>query len=351
LISKVIGIEKRDEVILPSYNSVIVPNIIKILGAKPIFVDIDPETYTINPELIELKISKKTKAIIATHIEGQPCDLRAILNVADEYNIKVIEDCAHACGAEYKGKRVGGIGHFGFFSFDVTKHINTFGGGMITTNEDRSAEEIRDILEKFNPPDKTKLIRGMLKANFISLFTSQIIFDIFTYPMILISSFLGKDIITTLFERKEVIEQLPQSYFVRYSNFQASIGLEQLKSLEKNNKKRTKYANILTKNLDEGIKRQKTVPNTKPVYHNYTIQIKKRDEFRKRLLNRFVDTQPTLMVSCSSLNEFKESSGKCPVSDELEREGLYIPVYPELKKEDIYYIAEILNEEFRRLDG
>jgi dTDP-4-amino-4,6-dideoxygalactose transaminase len=127
--------------------------------------------------------------------------------------------------------------------------------------------------------------------------------------------------------------------------------LEQLKNLEKNNKKRVKYANILNKDLDKGIKRQKTIPNTKPVYHNYTIQIKKRDEFRKRLLNRFVDTQPTLMVSCSSLNEFKGNNGKCSVSDKLEKEGLYIPVYPELKKEDICYIVEVLNEEFRRLDG
>lgn len=105
LILKSLDLEGKDEIILPAYTAASVPNTIILSGLTPVFVDVDPKTFNLNPKLIEKNITKKTGAILATHIYGQPSDLDSILKIARKNNLYVIEDCAHACGAEYKGKK------------------------------------------------------------------------------------------------------------------------------------------------------------------------------------------------------------------------------------------------------
>ncbi|MCX5713201.1 MAG: DegT/DnrJ/EryC1/StrS family aminotransferase, partial [Candidatus Omnitrophica bacterium] len=141
---KALGIGEGDEVITTPFTFFATAESVSIVGAKPIFVDIDPKTYCINPELIEDKITKRTKAIIPVHLFGQCADMNRILEIAKINNLKVIEDTAQAMGAIYKGKQAGSMGDIGCLSFFPSKNLGGFGdGGMIITNNKELADKIR----------------------------------------------------------------------------------------------------------------------------------------------------------------------------------------------------------------
>lgn len=138
-----LGIHQGDEVIVPSLTFIATANAVTYIGAKPVFVDSEPETWNIDPNLIEEAITPKTKAIIPVHLYGHPADMDPILEIARSHNLAVIEDAAEAHGAEYKGRKVGGIGDIGIFSFYGNKIITTGEGGMIVTNNSDFAEQIK----------------------------------------------------------------------------------------------------------------------------------------------------------------------------------------------------------------
>ncbi len=131
-----LGIKRDDEVIVPTNTFVAAANAALYVDAKPVFVDSNPETFNISPEDLEAKISKKTKAIIVVHLGGNPCDMDEICDIADENNLTIIEDSAHAHGAKYKGKNCGTFGIASAFSFYPTKILTTGEGGLVATNDD-----------------------------------------------------------------------------------------------------------------------------------------------------------------------------------------------------------------------
>jgi len=139
------GIGPNDEVIVPAFTFIATANVVEYLGAKPVFVDIDPKTFNINPLKIEEKINKKTKAIIPVHLFGLSADMEPILKIARKYKLKVIEDAACGLGTLYKGKHVGTFGETGCFSFHPRKAISCGEGGMITTNSKKHNEILRSL--------------------------------------------------------------------------------------------------------------------------------------------------------------------------------------------------------------
>jgi len=142
------GIKSGDEVITTPFTFIATAESIAKCGAMPVFVDIDPKTYNINPAQIEPKITSKTKAILPVHLYGQPAAMDDILGIARKHSLKVIEDCAQALGAEYKGKKVGSLGDAGCLSFFPAKNLGAYGdGGMVVTNDPEIAETV-DVLRK-----------------------------------------------------------------------------------------------------------------------------------------------------------------------------------------------------------
>jgi dTDP-4-amino-4,6-dideoxygalactose transaminase len=333
LILKAWNIKAGDEIIVSSYNAPIIPKVIRMVGATPIFVDVDPKTYNINPKLIEQRITKKTKAIVVTHIEGLPCDLNSILKIVKKYNLKLIEDCAHSLGAEYKKKKVGSFGDAAIFSFGKGKHLNTFYGGMITTNNAKMAIAVREELKSFRSPTIFEVVKNLISNFLISTFTSPIFFNFAIYPLLLLTNIFNTDLITKIFEDKN--QFIPEKHSIKYSNFQAAIGLQQLKLLEQKIKKRIKNAMILDERLNEKIKRQTLLKNTRHVYLNYSIEVNDRESLRKKLFLHGIDTQPTWMKSCSP---------SCPISKKLEKTVLYLPIYESLSRDEIEYIIKTFNK-------
>jgi len=143
-----LGIKEGDEIIVPAITFVATVNPIVYCGATPVFVDIDKDTWDINPKEIEKSITSKTKAIIPVHLYGNPCDMDEIMKIAEKYGLYVIEDATESLGAEYKGRMTGTIGHIGCFSFNGNKIITTGGGGMISTNNEKWASHIKFLVNQ-----------------------------------------------------------------------------------------------------------------------------------------------------------------------------------------------------------
>jgi len=143
-----LDLKPGDEIILPSFTFVATASVVLHVNAKPVFIDIDLETYTINPELIKDKITDRTKVIIPVHLFGHPADKKPIIEIAEKYNLFVIEDACQAHGAKYDGKMVGSIGDAACFSFYPSKNMTTGEGGMITTNNEEFAEKLKKEIEK-----------------------------------------------------------------------------------------------------------------------------------------------------------------------------------------------------------
>lgn len=139
------GVGAGDEVIIPPYTFIATGIAVLMANAIPVFADIDPLTYNLDPKSVREKITSRTKAIIPVHIAGNPADMDGIMQIARERNLMVLEDSAQAHGAEWRGKRIGGIGHTGTFSFQTTKNLSSGEGGAIVTNDDDLADRIRSF--------------------------------------------------------------------------------------------------------------------------------------------------------------------------------------------------------------
>ncbi|MFH1641553.1 MAG: aminotransferase class I/II-fold pyridoxal phosphate-dependent enzyme [Nanoarchaeota archaeon] len=320
-------IGKGDEVIVPSYTCPAVPSVIEKIGATPIFIDVEKDTFNIDTKLIKSKITKKTKAIIATHIDGQPCDLKEIIGLASSYNLKLIEDCAQAIDAKYKGIKVGRFGDAAYYSFAFGKQLNTLGGGMIVTNNNLIATNLRRDIKKLSLAHKLPIINKYILMYFINFCLNPFIFKIFISPLIHILNIVGIDPINILFKDQGQVRK-----FTKYTNFQAGLGLQQLKQLDENNAKRIKNARTLSKLLSKNIKIQKQIKERESIFLYYSVLLDRRKKTKRKLIRLGIDTQESWNVSCSRLNRFRKYNCVCPVSDQLEKKALYLPIYSQLKK-------------------
>jgi len=149
-----LGVGPGDEVVIPTLTFAATANAVLYTGAKPILVDVEEETWNLDPDLIEKNITEQTKAIIPVHLYGFPCDMDKILEIAEKYNVNIVEDAAEAHGAEYKGKKVGGIGTVGCFSFFANKIITSGEGGICVCNESDIVEKIETLRDHGMKKDK-----------------------------------------------------------------------------------------------------------------------------------------------------------------------------------------------------
>lgn len=297
---KTIGIRKGDEVIVPTLTFAATAHVVVHCNAKPIFVDSDPITWNINPEKIEEKITKKTKAIIPVHLYGHPCDLDPILGIAEDYDLFIIEDAAEAHGAEYKKRKVGSFGDIGCFSFFGNKIITTGEGGICVTDNEEIVEKMRILNYQGMDPNKK-----------------------YWHP------FVG--------------------FNYRLTNLQSAIGLAQLKKINKFIKikrENTKIYNSLLRNV-EGISLPPNESWAKNVYWMYCILLENnfrvtRDKLMKELKENGIDTRP-LFYPLHIMPPFYTEE-KFPVSEELSRKGLNLPSSVKLKKSEIKFITEIITK-------
>ena len=245
-----LGIKEGDEVILPTTTFTSAANVVVHLGAKPVFVDIERDTFNIDPEKIEEKITDKTKAIMPMHYAGHSVDMDRIMEIAQKHNVFIVEDAAHAVGSEYKGKKIGSIGDVTCFSFYATKTMTTGEGGMITTNNEELANKL-----------KTLRLHG-----------------------------ISSDAWKTYSDKGSwYYEVMDAGFKAKMTDMQAALGLHQLKKLDSFIEARQKNSEKYTKMLSEieGITTPTVKDNIKHSWYIYTILIDglkiNRDEVIKAL--------------------------------------------------------------------
>jgi dTDP-4-amino-4,6-dideoxygalactose transaminase len=306
---KSIGIKNGDEVIVPSLSFVATANCVLFEGGRPVFAEVNPDTLNIDPEDIEKKISIKTKAIIPVHFAGMPAEMDSINKIANENNLFVIEDDAHAIGAKYKDKMTGNLGDIGCFSFYSNKNITTGEGGMLTTNDKKFAEIV-----------KMARTHGMSKS-------------------------LWERIDKKASWNYDIVEL---GYNYRMNEMGAALGIEQLKKLEIMNKKRIRNAKMLT-NLLKGINEiviPKVEKHVKHVFYIFPIRMTNtkisRDDFIEKLRINGIETgvhYPPIHLFTLYRKLFGYKPGDLPITETVSQQLVTLPMHQKLNKKEIKYVA------------
>lgn len=301
LILRALGIGRGDEVIVPSYTFIASVTPILMVDAKPVFIDVDYDTMTIDIEKIKKAITDKTKAIIPVHLFGHPAYMDAINEIADERGIYVIEDAAEAHGAEYKGDKVGSLGYAAFFSFYPTKNLTVYGdGGIVVTNDEEIADKVR-LLRHHGQIDKDKYIM------------------------------LG--------------------YNMKMSEIHAAIGRIELKKLDRRNEIRRKFAKIYNETLGNYVDLPIEKNWAKHVYHLYTIKCKHRDALANYLRRRGIETGIYYKRPVNKYNVFPSQIRKMkyPISEMLSKKVLSIPISHNHTEDEIYTVSEEIKKFMKKL--
>ena len=304
-ILKSLGIGPGDEVIVPDFTFVATASMVLAVGAKPVFADIDLETYTIDPSDIERRVSRRTKAVIAVHLYGHPAHMDEILSIARSHGLYVIEDCAQAHGAEYRGVKVGSIGIANAFSFYATKNLTMGEGGAVTTNDTSIASKVKLMRDH---GQKYKYYHIELGWNF------------------------------------------------RLTDMQAAIGIAQLRKLDEMNERRRYIAKLYNEGLSSIKEIRLPIEKSwaRHVYHQYVIWVEDprvRDKLAKYLNERGIQTAIHYPLPLHEQPVFLNVSKGvyCPRAEEASRHVLSLPMHPGLTDEDVEYVVKEVRRFFSSL--
>ena len=342
-----LNLEKGTEIIFPIFTFPVMPMVAKLLGYHPVFCDVDPVTFNSGPEHIEAKISEKTGAVLATHLFGQPCPIKEISELTRSRQIRLMEDCAHACGVRVDGRQVGTYGDVGVFSFAEGKNMPCFGGGAIATDDDEIAGRAAEILSRAAMPAKGAVLKKAADIWLKWLLTRPEIFSVTVYPLLRLKLQTGQPLMDSTVG-DELLERFAASnpQVERLVNLQAEIGLRQLKRIDAFNQGARKNASILTESLSgvTGI----GVPEAADgdhiyVYYPLTVAPERRDALRRYLLRHGIDAKITDMSDCSLLRQFSDGRSQAnPRSGPTEASILEICVYPVIPERHIRRLGRII---------
>ncbi|RCV65651.1 perosamine synthetase [Methanophagales archaeon] len=297
---KALDIKRGDEVIVPDFTFIATANAVLFQDARPVFADVDEETFAIDPEDVIAKISPRTKAIIGVHLFGHPFDVNAIQDICRDYGLALIEDCAQAHGAEYRAQKVGGFGIAGCFSFYGTKNMTTGEGGMITANDADLEKRLRMLI---NHGQSQKYLHTRLGYNY------------------------------------------------RMTDIQAAIGIAQLQKLDDLSKSRITNAEYLNACLNAPLTKPGKEQEVKHVYHQYVVKLKEdfpmtRAEFMGYLSDKGVGSAvhyPLPVHRQPLYQELGYVAEQCPTATRLSDLVLSLPIHPGLTDSDLRYMCDVIN--------
>ncbi len=297
LILKALEIGKDDEVIVPSNTYIATALAVTYVGATPVFAEPDIRTYNIDPAKMEEKISDRTKAVIPVHLYGQPCEMDEIISIAEKYNLYIVEDCAQAHGAAYKGRKIGSFGDAAGFSFYPGKNLGALGdGGAVVCDNKEIADKVRAL------------------GNYGSDYKYHHIY---------------------------------KGHNSRLDEIQAAFLRAKLPYLDKMNAERRRIANrYLTEIHNEDVILPFIINDAVPVWHIFAIRCKRRDELETYLNEKGIGTNkhyPIPMHLQRCYNDLGFSEGEFPIAEEISTTELSIPMYYGMTDEEITYVIDAVN--------
>ena len=297
---KALDLEPGSEIITPAFTFIATANCALYQGLRPVFADVDEKTFNIDPDDMQERITPRTKAVIGVHLYGQPFQISAVQEICQDRSIALVEDCAQAHGAEWKGKKVGSFGT-GCFSFYPTKNMTTGEGGMITTDDDALAARLR-LLRSHGDSGK---------YNHITL-----------------------------------------GYNYRMMNLQGALGLVQLRRLEEFTARRIANAGYLNDQIKAtGISTPFQMDGVRHVYHQYVVRVEDELHASRERLMEYLQAKgvgsavhyPKAVYQQPFYKDLGYTDVSCPVAEDVSRRVMSLPVHPALSADDLRYIAETMN--------
>jgi len=333
---RALDVAEGDEVILPGYTCVMNVNPIKYVGAKPVYVDIEPDTFNINVNLIKEKITNNTKIIIAQHTYGYPCDMDAILNIAQSRGVTVIEDCCLSFGSRYKNKLTGTFGKAAYFSFQWNKPYTTGLGGMVITNDAEIAERIESLqADEMCPPSGREVT--MLRLQLM-------VYRLLIYPR---TTALAQSAFRYLTQKGAVVGSSSTSEYepIKADDFfkgigvvQARSGLRQLQKIEQNIAHRIKMAQLYDQLLkDKGWKpRAYDESIMQPVMVRYPVRIAEKTQALEQAAQAGIELgswfECPLHPVETPLASYDYETGTCPEAEKAARQVVNLPLHPRVSE-------------------
>ena len=328
------------EIIFPALTFWVIPELARVAGFKPVFVDVDAETFNLDPEAFECAVTANTVAVVPTHLYGLSCDMDPILSIARRKKLAVIEDCAHSLGATYKGQRVGTLGDASFFSFQTLKPLNTYGGGMAFIRDSSLAQRVTDLASAEQEPPRGAILKKLLQGRIQRIFTRPAAFTFSAFPILYAASWLNARPDVYLWEKIRPLSPLPHSYTQKYSNVQAALGLAGLEHLEEWTLRTQSHASMMGQLLKDllGVVTPKLPPESQHVYYQYCVYVPDRDDLVKRCIRRGVDIETLHVDVCTQLPLFGPISRA--VGAERAATAVQLPIYESLSDSQVALVAK-----------
>ena len=327
---RAMNIGKNDEVIVPGYTCVMDVNPIKYVGAKPVYVDIEPVTYNMDIALLEPKITDRTKLIIAQHTYGYPCDMDTITAIAQKHNVPVVEDCCLALGSTYKGRLCGTFGEASYFSFQWNKPFTTGLGGMVVAHDEQLAEAIQKLCDAM-------MLTPSAKASFM-LWAQRCVYHAVIYPRTtamvtnLFRWLTKKGLVVGSSGTCEFAPEMADDFFMAMGAAQARAGLRQLKKMDKNiahrREMRTVYDRLLT---DAGFDVTEIPDDMEPVLVRYPVRVADKEKALAEAPAHGVEIgswfECPLHPIETPMHLYDYEQGMCPVAEKACREVVNLPTH------------------------
>lgn len=346
-ILKAIGIKSGDEIILPGFTCIVVSNAITYLGAKPIYVDINPETYNIDPHKIEKKITQKTKALIVQHTFGIPAEMYRIIEIARQYNLYVIEDSCHAIGSKYRAKEVGIFGDAAFFSSQWSKPVTTGLGGWAVVNNEKLRKNMDKVYQEFAKPSYKEIT--LLRLQYLAY--SKIFKPSRFWYMLGVYRELSKLglVIGSSSKNEDDGCVMPKGYKRKMSQWQKQILEEKLTEITKAICHRkwitSKYESALE---EKGMRTVHLSEEYEPVYLRYPLLVKNKRRILSEAKKRRIELGDWFISPIhDKLDEWEKANyqkGMCPIAEKICEDIINLPTHRGISVEEAERIVEFISE-------
>lgn len=337
IILQSLRLEDGSEVIIPSYTLKELIPIIQSLGLIPVPADIDTNTFNITADSVSQRLTKKAKVILATHLFGNPCPIKELIVLAQTNDLKIIEDCAHSIGSGVNGKKTGFFGAAAFFSFETIKPINTYGGGMIVTDDDSLAKCARESVRRL---ESATSILKKVAASYLErlLFSTSIAF----LPLSLLATEKGHKSMTSLYRSIQHAPKIDR----QYSEIQAALGLEKIKTLANRISKRLAKAKKLKSLLPQTIQTQRILPGAETNYYFFVVLLPDdASAVRKHLLIRGFDSGIGYEITDNCAVALKYND--CPHIQKIFKRAIHLPVHERMDDYQIERLGKFLKKRYR----
>ncbi len=344
---KAMGWKEGDEVLVPAFSYFADAAMVLLAGLVPVFVDVDFETAAICPTEIEKKITPRTKAIFLTHLNGISAEMDSIKSIAANHNLRIFEDCARACGLQYKAQKLGSF-DIGTYSFSYGKNFFLFGGGMVTSNDGAFIERLRKFKTEFHSKSKKQTLLETIKGCVLKFVNTPLLFTVSLFPLIHANKAGPKKRFNRLFPRKmPIYDKVPPFFYSNMNNLQAKQGLRFLDRIKNHNIKRGEKTRLFMEELENQSKvflfQASPFQDVDMLY--FAIHCKNKAALQRHLVRKKIDAEHESARNLPQLDRFKKfSAGEYPNAAAFEDTLILLPSHPRLTKKDIKYMSDKIKE-------